>query len=419
MLRHLVVGVLIGLVASSGCAGLPLVVRTDAGQVVMVDLQSVRPVEYGAAELREAMGLFAEHLATVIRNREGQLRVRLTASDPMAEAYLAWCGRRNAPGDCLELLDGKSAGLSNDGKRSIAVRMALGKALDEVASVVRHVDPVKVEAVLLIWFTIYFASLVFPDVAISKSLAFVMSANMVAFLGWDGFRSFVLGYRDMCRAADASRTFAELYDAGRAYGDRMGPSMVRLVTALVTLGLSSATGMSVPVTRLPGGAQAAANAQAMGFRLGAVSTGSVAVSATGTVTLVVNAEAVSSGALSSPPQTSAGSAVLPPPARLVARPDGKVLDVTKVRIPGPRNSAQGKLDYLLGKVPSQESVGKGGFFEGVLGFDKSTLGSALERHLIENFGMTSVQGFTDSDRRDHDGRQRPGGDGLLGLADHC
>jgi hypothetical protein len=113
-----------------------------------------------------------------------------------------------------------------------------------------------------------------------------MSANMVAFLGWDGFRSFVLGYRDMCKAADAAQTFAALYDAGRAYGNRMGPSMVRIVTTLVTLGLSAATGMSVPVTRLPGGPQAVANGAAMGFRLGAVSSGSVSVSATGTVTLI-------------------------------------------------------------------------------------------------------------------------------------
>jgi len=291
MLRHLLIGVLVGLVATSGCAGPHLVVRTDRGQAVQVDLEKVQPVEYGKAEFQEAMGLFADHVAAVIQSREGRLRLRLASSDPMAEAYLAWCDRRNAPGDCLELLDAKSPGLSNDGKRSIAVRMALGTALEEVASVVRHVDPMKVEALLLIWFTIYFASLVFPDVTITKAVAFVMSAKLVAFLGWDGFRSFVLGYRDMCKAADAAQTFAELYDAGRAYGNRMGPSMVRIVTVLVTLGLSSATGMSVPVTRLPGGGQAVGNAQAMGFRLGAVSSGSVAVSTTGTVTLVLAAQA--------------------------------------------------------------------------------------------------------------------------------
>lgn len=39
----------------------------------------------------------------------------------------------------------------------------------------------KVEAVLLLWFAIYFASFVFPEVTISKALAFVMSANMGRF----------------------------------------------------------------------------------------------------------------------------------------------------------------------------------------------------------------------------------------------
>jgi hypothetical protein len=146
MLRHLLIGVLVGLVATSGCAGPHLVVRTDRGQAVPVDLPKVQPVEYGKAELQEAMGLFADHVAAVIQSREGRLRLQLASSDPMTKAYLAWCDRRNAPGDCLELLDGKSPGISNDGKRSIAVRMALGTALEEVASTVRHVDPMKVEA---------------------------------------------------------------------------------------------------------------------------------------------------------------------------------------------------------------------------------------------------------------------------------
>jgi hypothetical protein len=253
----------------------------------MVDLQKVQPVEYRKEDLQAAMEIFAEHVAEVIQHQTPKLRVRLASTDPMVEEYLAWCGRRNAAGDCLELLDAKSPGISESGKRSIAVRMALGTALEEVASAVRHVDPMKVEALLLIWFTIYFASFVFPDATITKALAFVMSANMVAFLGWDGFRSFVLGYRDMCKAADAAQTFAALYDAGRAYGNRMGPSMVRIVTTLVTLGLSAATGMSVPVNRLPGGPQAVANGEAMGFRLSAVSGGSIAVGATGAITIVL------------------------------------------------------------------------------------------------------------------------------------
>ena len=276
------------------CAAQPdLIVRSDRGEMVTVDLRQVRPVEYSKDDLQVAMGLFAEHLAAVIQRQEGRLRVRFASTDPMVEGYLAWCGRRDSPGDCLDLLDASSPGLSNDAKRSIAVRTALGTALQEVADAVRKVDPVKVEALMLIWFAVYFASLLAPDVTVTKALGVVMSANMIAFLGWDGFRSFILGYRDMAKAADAAQTFGQLHEAGRAYGNRMGPSMVRIVTALVTLGLSVATGMATPpVTSLPGGAQAAANAQTQGFHLAAVSGGSVTVSTSGAVTLVVAAQAM-------------------------------------------------------------------------------------------------------------------------------
>ena len=79
-------------------------------------------------------------------------------------------------------------------------------------------------------------------------------------------------------------------------------------------------------------------------------------------------------------------------ARFIGREAGEILDVTRIRIPGPVNSAFGKIDYLLGNVGSVESLGKGGFFRGVLGFSESNLGPALERHLIENFGSATVQG---------------------------
>jgi len=282
------------LVLGPSCAARSdLIVRTDRGEAVKVDLENVHPVEYDKADLQVAMGLLAEHVAAVIQRQGGKLRVRLVSRDPMVEAYLGWCERRDSPGDCLDVLDASSPGLSSSAKRSIALRMALGTALQEVAEAVRKVDPVKVEALMLVWFAIYLASFVAPDVTVTKALNVIMTANMIAFLGWDGFRSFILGYCDMAKAADAAQTFSQLDDAGRAFGRRMGPSMVRIVTALVTLGLSAATGMATPppVTSLPGGAQAVANAGAQGFRLSAVSGGSVSISSSGLVTLVLAAQA--------------------------------------------------------------------------------------------------------------------------------
>ncbi|RME60291.1 hypothetical protein D6779_02455, partial [Candidatus Parcubacteria bacterium] len=78
-------------------------------------------------------------------------------------------------------------------------------------------------------------------------------------------------------------------------------------------------------------------------------------------------------------------------AGFIIRESGEILDVSKIRIPGPRNSPFGKVDYLLGRVPSVKSKGKGGFFKGVLGFGDD-LAPALNRHLVENFSQATVQG---------------------------
>jgi hypothetical protein len=59
-------------------------------------------------------------------------------------------------------------------------------------------------------------------------------------------------------------------------------------------------------------------------------------------------------------------------------------------IPGPRNSPYGKLDYLLGRVPSPVSVGKGQFFAGVMGFTDESLAAALTAHLQENLETATI-----------------------------
>jgi hypothetical protein len=65
-----------------------------------------------------------------------------------------------------------------------------------------------------------------------------------------------------------------------------------------------------------------------------------------------------------------------------------------IKIPGPRNSSLGKLDYLLGKTGSQGSVGKGKFFKGVLGFSEENLGNALKNHLTKNLKNAIKDGVT-------------------------
>lgn len=388
MARNVLVGLLVGLLASAGgCAGPGLVVRSERGEAARLDLSKVCPVEYAKTDLQEAVSLFAEHLARVVKEREGQLHVHLASADARVEAYLGWCSRRGTPGDCLGLLDARTPDLSVGAMHTIAVREALAYGLQEAAEVVRTIDPVKVEALMVIWFTIYLASLVFPDVTVTKALNVLMTANLIAFLGWDGFRNIIQGYRDMSKEVDRARTFQEVQVAGERYGRRMGASMVRIVTALATWGLSASTGVVRPVTQLPGGAQAVANAQAQGIRLAAVTGGSVSVSASGTVTLVVAAEALSGPESASrplaeqPTQTSQSTLVAKVKSQLWRYP--RVIDPRTGRpIPFPAGQ--------LKRVPVQQRVAWGNAERGAFIREWHERGYATPRGGWDNYDIHHI-----------------------------
>jgi hypothetical protein len=90
---------------------------------------------------------------------------------------------------------------------------------------------------------------------------------------------------------------------------------------------------------------------------------------------------------SEPEQVELGREVAPHIFSLMASGTltGPVGRSVEVNIPGPVNSAYGKVDYVLGNVPNNAaSAGKGGFFRGILGFDESTMGPALQKHLVQN-----------------------------------
>ena len=80
--------------------------------------------------------------------------------------------------------------------------------------------------------------------------------------------------------------------------------------------------------------------------------------------------------------------------RFITRADGHTLDTNSITIPGPTNSPYGKMDYLLGKVPgNQDSIGKGGYFEGTLGFKSGDdLARAMRTQLQDNFGSAVIKG---------------------------
>jgi hypothetical protein len=57
---------------------------------------------------------------------------------------------------------------------------------------------------------------------------------------------------------------------------------------------------------------------------------------------------------------------------------------SRIAIPGPTNAPLGKLDYLLGRVSSVPSAGKGKFFADMMGFSDEGLDAALRLHLKDN-----------------------------------
>ncbi len=78
--------------------------------------------------------------------------------------------------------------------------------------------------------------------------------------------------------------------------------------------------------------------------------------------------------------------------KIIVRDGGDFLDVSKIRIPGPRNAPQGKIDYLMGRVDSVKSRGKGKFFREIMEFTDETLEAALKRHLQDHFGGAQISG---------------------------
>src|SRR5262249_27229364 len=155
-------------------------------------------------------GSYANLMAGLIRQHDGQLRIHLTsavipganaAELAFVEEYLSWCGvTRGEHGDCVNARDPKMPGLTVDGKRGIALRMAFSSAMSEVAEVIRSINPVKIEAMMLMWFAFYLASFVLPE-PVTKLLDVIMTANLIAFLGVDGFHNVIVGYLDMRKDA--------------------------------------------------------------------------------------------------------------------------------------------------------------------------------------------------------------------------
>ncbi|NTX39292.1 AHH domain-containing protein [Myxococcus sp. CA051A] len=226
------------------------------------------------------------------------LEVEATETErAMTRAYLEWCERTGRRGDCLQaLVDGTR--LEGDGRYALAMALAHGAVLEEMLEAFQDMaDPSAMVAAAMWTGTMYLILWTVPE-PVSKGLAAVMTATLIAYLGVDTFWSLTTGFTRLMEEADRARTFDELRVVGERYGKVMGRDAARAFALLATVAIgNTAAGFAGKVPMLPGSAQASVQAASQaGVVLSAV--GEVrAVAVVGeVVTLAVAADAVSATA---------------------------------------------------------------------------------------------------------------------------
>ncbi|WP_141326535.1 hypothetical protein [Myxococcus sp. AB025B] len=215
----------------------------------------------------------------------------------LTRGYLRWCERTSRPGDCLRLLV-ENPTVTGDGRYAMAMAMAQGAVWDEMMDAFKDMaDPQAMMAAVLWTWTTYCVLLAVPE-PFSKGVAAVMTASLIAYVGFDTFWSLIVGFKRLVEEAERATTFDELREAGERYGEVMGRNAARAFAMLAMAAIgNTAAGLGAKVPTLPGAAQAAVQAEAqMGIRLAAVAeVGTVAVSAE-TVTIALAPGAVAMAA---------------------------------------------------------------------------------------------------------------------------
>lgn len=327
------------LVMLSGCGGVRPVVTLDLGagrKATFVPRQDARVVELDEASFRKSVQRVQppSHPQQAARNlfqmeaRSGSYRYEprerritplgvgesLEAIDSGSEGgltreYLRWCERTQRQGDCLRLL-AETPILDGEGRYVLAMALARGVVLAEMTDAFKDMaDPEAMMAAVLWTWTTYMVLLAVPE-PISKGVAAVMTATLIAYVGIDTFWGLIVGFRQLVEASDRALTFDELRQAGERYGKVMGRNAARAFMMLATAAMgNTVAGLARTVPTLPGAAQASAQAGAqLGVRLAAVGeVRSVAVGA-GTVTL-----SLAPGAVAMTAQGPGGGSPPPPP----------------------------------------------------------------------------------------------------------
>jgi hypothetical protein len=295
------------LVLLAGCGSASRVVRLDTGRekplVFTPRTGGAQPVELDADDFEEAVTELARGIRPSPRPQDAARRLfevaarsgsytfephsrRLTplgssehlegqataAEWELTHAYLRWCERTGRAGDCLGLLT-ESPTINGDGRFALALGLAKGAVLDEMLEAFKDMaDPHAMVAAVLWTWTTYMVLLSIPDVTVSKGLAAVMTATLIAYVGVDTFWGLVVGFKRLMEEADRATTFDEVRAAGERYGKLMGRNAARAFAMLAMAAIGhTAPGLAAKVPRLPGSTQAAAQAETqVGIRLAAV-----------------------------------------------------------------------------------------------------------------------------------------------------
>ncbi|WP_170115631.1 hypothetical protein [Melittangium boletus] len=174
----------------------------------------------------------------------------------LALSYGQFCERRGTPGDCLTLFE-DGPHFQDDDRRSLALALAVGPALDGVSAEVRAMlDPTRILAMISMSITVYMALLLAPvPEPVTKGAALVFSAALWGYLGYEFFdllRAYAQLYEDAPRAS----TFAELREIGERFGRVIGPNSVRILVVVGTAAIGETAALASRAPKLPGFAQA-------------------------------------------------------------------------------------------------------------------------------------------------------------------
>ncbi|WP_152621849.1 hypothetical protein [Archangium violaceum] len=224
------------------------------------------PVRLGEAEFKDALvrmvlDMPLRVVSSAPERRGGQWMPGTGGSDgeawqaELTRSYIRHCEQRGTPGDCfIRLEDGPL--LQEDDKRSIAMALAVGPALEGVDAEVRAMlDPTRVLATLSISITAYMALLAAPDPVMTKGVAAGAALLLWGYLGFEFF-DLIRAYRRLSEEAARATTFEELREAGERFGQVIGPNSVRILVLVGTAAVGETAALMSRAPKLPSFGQA-------------------------------------------------------------------------------------------------------------------------------------------------------------------